>query len=405
MQDYKKNKRRMMNQPMSTMNEEEVYTDEINSEDMRGFKKSHHHNGCNTDNKCECHDDCNPCNPCNPCKPNPCNPCKPNPCDDNCGCHDNCKCDCEPCEMDSDECFENKCGPECCNPISPRNFSVSNAVPFAIEANRIFDTMQFQTFTDATGPNGEPLTFETEVVEVFGSVPSAGQASVTIEKICLSNDGIVIDTGMTTLEDFDLDPLGDIVGRNCETTFEFAVCGERNAECCRQGKGKSVAYKQRGLTVAVRNLVLELRGRCGCTEFVALAFPAVRAGGGCKRRVDYVEFTFNTLSAPICLSADGRAVTLRQEYQTNLTVDCIGKSILKLECNECCEPFYELIIPNDIDLVLCLQETVSTLISEQIVVLASPNPIQPRLVDTFSKVCDFSQCGPNHGSGKPSCHR
>ncbi len=27
-----------MNQPMSTMNEEEVYTDEINSEDMRGFK-------------------------------------------------------------------------------------------------------------------------------------------------------------------------------------------------------------------------------------------------------------------------------------------------------------------------------------------------------------------------------
>ncbi|MGO0994215.1 hypothetical protein ACTPEL_12180, partial [Clostridioides difficile] len=42
----------------------------------------------NTDNKCECHDDCNPCNPCNPCKPNPCNPCKPNPCDDNCGCHD-----------------------------------------------------------------------------------------------------------------------------------------------------------------------------------------------------------------------------------------------------------------------------------------------------------------------------
>lgn len=37
MQDYK-NKRRMMNQPMSTMNEEEVYTDEINSEDMRGFK-------------------------------------------------------------------------------------------------------------------------------------------------------------------------------------------------------------------------------------------------------------------------------------------------------------------------------------------------------------------------------
>ncbi|MCE0633067.1 exosporium morphogenetic protein CdeC, partial [Clostridioides difficile] len=334
-----------------------------------------------------------------------CNPCKPNPCDDNCGCHDHCKCDCEPCEMDSDECFENKCGPECCNPISPRNFSVSNAVPFAIEANRIFDTMQFQTFTDATGPNGEPLTFETEVVEVFGSVPSAGKASVTIEKICLSNDGIVIDTGMTTLEDFDLDPLGDIVGRNCETTFEFAVCGERNAECCRQGKGKSVAYKQRGLTVAVRNLVLELRGRCGCTEFVALAFPAVRAGGGCKRRVDYVEFTFNTLSAPICLPADGRAVTLRQEYQTNLTVDCIGKSILKLECNECCEPFYELIIPNDIDLVLCLQNTVSTLISEQIVVLASPNPIQPRLVDTFSKVCDFSQCGPNHESGKPSCHR
>ncbi len=38
MQDYKKIKRRMTNQPMPTMNEEEVYTEEINSEDMRGFK-------------------------------------------------------------------------------------------------------------------------------------------------------------------------------------------------------------------------------------------------------------------------------------------------------------------------------------------------------------------------------
>lgn len=38
---------------------------------------------------------------------------------------------------------------------------------------------------------------------------------------------------MIILEDFDLDLLGDIVGRNCEIIFEFVVCGERNFECCR----------------------------------------------------------------------------------------------------------------------------------------------------------------------------
>ena len=42
---------------------------------------------------------------------------------------------------------------------------------------------------------------------------------------------------------------------------------------------------------------------------------------------------------------------------------------------------------------MCLQSVVSTLINEQIVVLGAPNPIQPRIVDTFNKVCDFRSCG------------
>jgi hypothetical protein len=90
--------------------------------------------------------------------------------------------------------------------------------------------------------------------------------------------------------------------------------------------------------------------------------------------------------------SDGRSVTLRQNYLTNLTVDCIGKALLKYVETDCCECYYDLCIPNDIDLICCLQLTVSTLINEQIVVLGSTDPIQPRVVDTFSKVCDFSTC-------------
>ena len=83
---------------------------------------------------------------------------------------------------------------------------------------------------------------------------------------------------------------------------------------------------------------------------------------------------------------------LRKSYLTNLTVDCIGKALLRCVETDYCDCYYELSIPNDIDLICCLQLTVSTLINDQIVVLGSTTAIQPRVVDTFSKVCDFSTC-------------
>ena len=253
--------------------------------------------------------------------------------------------------------------------------------------------MEFQTFTDAVAPGGEPLVFDYDVVEVNGSIPRGGQVNVTIEQVCMNFSAIVIDTGTTSLEDFDIQPLDSRVGENCETTFEYAVCGRRNATCCSQGKGKCVVYKEKGLNITVEDLVLELRGKCGCTEIVALAHPAIQCPGGHITRCCDVQFMFNTLTAPIALPADGRSVTLRQNFNTNLTVDCIGKAILRCICNECGESFFELCIPNDIDLIMCLQSVVSTLINEQIVVLGAPNPIQPRIVDTFNKVCDFRTCG------------
>ncbi len=77
----------------------------------------------------------------------------------------------------------------------------------------------------------------------------------------------------------------------------------------------------------------------------------------------------------------------------NLSVDCIGKALLCVVDHSDCECFFNLDIPNGIDVILCLQEVVSILRSEQIVVLASPTAVQPRVVDTFANVCDFNQCG------------
>ncbi|MEG1311184.1 MAG: hypothetical protein RR942_07755 [Romboutsia sp.] len=401
MQDIKRNKRRMVNQQMAPMankmesskkNSEECVEEELNR--GCGCKPNQNNNGgCPTNN---CNNNCN-CN---------------NSCD--CGCnhnhhdHDGHKkphCEpCEPCEVESDVCFDNVCTNNgCCNPIVSPKFSTANATPLAIEANRVFDTMVFQTFTDAVAPNGDTLVFDYDVVEVNGPVPKGGQVNITIEKVCMNYSGIVIDTGTTTLEDYDIEPLEPITGKSCETKFEYAVCGRRNATCCNKGKGTNVVYKERGLSILVEDLVLELRGKCGCTEIVAFAYPAVKGLGGEISRCCDVEFFFNTLTAPICLTADGRAVTLRQDFQTNLTVDCIGKALLRSMCDECCEYYYELCIPNDIDLIMCLQSVVSTLMSEQIVVLGSPAPIQPRVVDTFNKVCDFKPCGLENNNNNGNC--
>lgn len=322
-------------------------------------------------------------------------------CECECGCNNNQTC--EPCKIDAEDCIDNtSCGSECCNPIVPQRVSTANAIPYAIEASRIYDTMQFQTFTDALGEEGEPLSFEYEVVEVRGPVPRGGQVNVVIEKVCLDYSSISIDPGVPSLEDLDIDPIES--SKPCETTFDYSVCVEKNTNCCSRGKGQNIVYKQKGVTVTVEDLVLELRGRCGCTEIVALAYPSTKPFGCQKRRCGEVQFIFSTLSAPICLPADGRNVTLRQDFQTSLTVDCIGKALLKHVDRDCCGECHDdccgghhnqftLCIPNDIDLICCLQVVVSTLINEQIVVLGVAQAVNPRVVDTFAKVCDFSGCG------------
>ena len=306
---------------------------------------------------------------------------------------------CEPCGAQEENCVDNPCaGNQCCNPVTPAKFSTANSIPVAIEANRIFDTFAFQTFANATAPGGQPLSFDIDVVEVNGNVPRTGQVSVTIDKVCISFENIDINPGNTTIEDFNVE-LCDDCNSACDTVKEYVVCVDRNNQCCSKRRGQSAVYKQRGLVATVSGLVLELKGRCGCTTFVANAYPAVLLPNGELSRVDYIQFAYNTLSASLCLPSDGRQVTLRQSYETNLTVDCIGKGLLSVQqvnnCCDCCECYYCLCIPNGIDVILCLQEIVSILVNEQLVVLASPIGLEPRVIDTFSNVCDFTQCPGN----------
>ena len=380
MQDLKKNKRRI-NQSTLQHEAKESLNEELQEDIARSCKSK----GCNCnkhDDECELECDC-------VCKPKHNHNHK----------HDD---ECEPCEVESDE-----CGEECCNPLSSPKFSTANSVPLAIETNRVFDSIKFQVFTDADAPNGEDLFFEYEVVSVNGPIPRSGVVNVNIDKVCMNYTDVVIKPGTTTLEDHVVRPIkevekepyeqenlcpefGDIDGEFCKTSFEYNVCGNKNRECSDQGKGERSAYKEKGLKVIVKNLVLELRGTCGCTEVTVLAYPARRTSNGDLELVNKVVFNFNTLAAPMCVPANGTSFTLRQNFQTALTVDCIGKTLLKLVDENCCECYYDFCIPNGIDLILCLEETVSILVSEQMVVLASPNAVDPRVVDTFAKVCDFT---------------
>ena len=221
---------------------------------------------------------------------------------------------------------------------------------------------------------------------------------------------IIIKPGSTTLEDHIVRAIKEIEkepchqenlcpefednidSEFCRTSFEYNVCGNKNTECCSQGQGERAAYKEKGLKVIVKNLVLELKGRCGCTEITVLAYPARRTNNYDLELINKVVFNFNTLAAQMCVPANGKSFTLRQNFQTSLNVDCIGKTLLRLVDENCCESYYDFCIPNGIDLILCLEEVVSVLVSEQIVVLAAPNAVDPRLVDTFGKVCDFTTC-------------
>lgn len=385
MQDLKKNKRRI-NQSTLQHEAKESLNEELQEDIARSCKSK----GCNCnkhDDECELECDC-------VCKPKHNHNHK----------HDD---ECEPCEVESDECVDNVCGEECCTPLASHKFSTANSVPLAIETNRVFDSIKFQVFTDADAPNGEDLFFEYEVVSVNGPIPRSGVVNVNIDKVCMNYTDVVIKPGTTTLEDHVVRPIkevekepyeqenlcpefGDIDGEFCKTSFEYNVCGNKNRECSDQGKGERSAYKEKGLKVIVKNLVLELRGTCGCTEVTVLAYPARRTSNGDLELVNKVVFNFNTLAAPMCVPANGTSFTLRQNFQTALTVDCIGKTLLKLVDENCCECYYDFCIPNGIDLILCLEETVSILVSEQMVVLASPNAVDPRVVDTFAKVCDFT---------------
>ncbi|MDR0879499.1 MAG: hypothetical protein LBN09_02215 [Clostridioides sp.] len=333
--------------------------------------------------------------------------------DRGCGCHDHKKhdhCEYEPCQLEVEEtetCFKNDCKLGCCQPLNIGGIQATD--PIAIEARRVFDTMRFRAMADATAPCGDPLNFEIEVVEVKGPVPQGGPVNVTINEICVNYDSIVVDPGCLSLEDYDIEP------RDCsnegDTTFEYDCQGKGNRTCCEKGKGTSVVYKERGLRVEVYGLVLELKGRCGCTTFTALAYPTDCTSNSI---IPYVQFVFNTLSAPICCPSSRTEILLRQSYNTSISVDCIGKCTLKYisgdrggcgcdcDCDSGCgfdhhhpEPpcdcYFELCIPNDIDLVLAVEEVVSTLVNEQVVVLGSRTPLEPRLVDSFKY--DFHSCG------------
>lgn len=393
MQDLKKNKRRMNNKQMSTMSNcpereevESVVAVEVDELD-RGCKCNNdmesHKNKCNEKHEkheceCECHCECKK--------------------------HEECK----ECEAVSEECSVNPCREECCNGIRP-TFSTRNASPVAIETNRIFDSIQFRAFTDAKGPNGQTLFFEFEVIDVRGNVPSRGSAKVVVDEVCMNFEELEIIPGDITVDDFIVTPVEN--NSPCDTVFESIVCPRRNATCCAQNRGQNVLFRERGLTVRVEDLVLEIRGHCGCTKIVALAFPAVKRGNGQLCRVDSVEFNFNTLASNICVPSSGRSITLRQDYLTKLTVDCISNAFISAEdCFECdrnhdcdcdcdcrndCDfdfDCFEFTIPSGIDLILCVEETVSALLGDQLVVLAETS-FSPRVVDTFANVCKFPGCG------------
>lgn len=405
MQDLRKNKRKMNNKPMSAMSnfcEPEAMEDAVaearrQEDELDRGCKCNNQNMESQKNKNKCHE-------------------KHEKVD--CGCYCECKDNkhhevCEECEAVSESCTVNPCRQECCNGISP-TFSTKNASPIAIEANRIFDSIQFRTFTDATASNGQNIFFDFEVIEVMGNIPPRGTAKVIVDEVCVNFSTIDITPGDITVDDFVVTPIEN--NSSCDTVFESLVCTRRNSTCCARNMGQNVLFRERGLNATVNDLVLEIRGHCGCTKIVALAFPAVRRANGQLCRVDSVDFRFNTLASNLCIPSSGRTVTLRQSYLTNLTVDCISNAFISADdcefdcnisirrdcdcdCNCDCDDdadcdCLEFTIPSGIDLILCIEETVSDLIGDQMVVLADTG-FEPRVVDTFANVCRFPGCDEN----------
>ena len=395
MQDLKKNRRRMNNKQMAMMSnipETEVASETEATVDMddleRGCKCEDRRDDRREDRRDDRRDKC-----CDDRRDKCCNDKHDKCCDDK---HDKCECKkceekCEPCSVESDVCVVNPCRETCCNGITP-TFSTRDASPIAMEVKRIFDSIQFRVFTDANGENGDPLFFDFEVIQVRGNVPAAGLARVTVDEVCINFSSMEITPGEVTVDDFDVTPIEN--NSNCDTVFESIVCPNRNATCCAQNRGQNVLFRERGLEVEVNDLVLEIRAHCGCTKIVALGFPSRRRNGGQLCRGNDVQFRFNTLASNLCVPSSGRSFTLRQDYRTNLAVDCISNAFISAEDCEPCDDFdcFDFTIPSGIDLILCVEETVSALIGDQVVVLANNN-FEPRVVDTFANVCRFPGCG------------
>ncbi|WP_373598832.1 hypothetical protein [Paraclostridium bifermentans] len=361
-----------------------IETNEIEEELNRGCKSNGCKPHCHPYIPCDCVDDCK------------------GKCNDhhhNCGCNTSC-CNCNDDDC-TENCFPNPCPEECSHPLVPPKFSTSQAMLYPIETNRIYDTIMFRVFTDGKNSNGDDLHFKYELGNLCGPLPCSTQTNVTIEKVCINYSGIKINPGTTSLEQLKIDEVNG-KKQECKSVFEYNVCGQLNRCCNEKCLGQNVVYKEKGLNVIVYDLEIELTGRFGCSEFTAIATPCSKCHSKCEDSSNCVVFYFNTLSSDVVVPADGRSFTLRQDFQTQLTVDCIGKGVITQEIING-KPCYELEIPNGIDLVLCLQNIVSVLIKEQIVVLGGPTKIQPRLADTFGSVCDFSQFTGNCEDNEKKC--
>lgn len=303
---------------------------------------------------------------------------------------------CEPCQVSSDtnDCMKNPCvDGECCSPLALPRVNTANTVPYAINAERVFDTMKFQLFQDASSLDGSQLYFIYNVEDVTGRIPSTSGGnfvSVKINEVCFDYSEIQIYPGEVSIEGYLVEPM-EAVDTACESIFESYVCGDRNTLCCAHGLGAQSKYRERGLYIEVKDLVLTLKGNCGCTEVLISAVPAHMDQQGNLSECSCVGFRYNTLAAGICIPSSGTGIALRQKYETKLSVSCISNAQVR-KANGLANNNYDVNIPGGIDLILCVQEIVSILIQQQIVVLGCSTPIEPRTVDTFSRVCDFTSC-------------
>ena len=188
MQNLRKNKNKVVTTQMMGLSNEEALDRDMNEDMGRGCKTKH---SMMQNNNC-CQEPCKEAEPCNNNCVDPCKKPQHHHKQDHC---------CETCEDTiSQNCIKNTCDNTLCSsPLNIPRVSTANTIPYAIDANRIFDTIEFQTFQDA---NGTGLDYTYEVIDVNGMVPKTGQGRVTVEQICFNYDEMVIYPGNTSLEGF-----------------------------------------------------------------------------------------------------------------------------------------------------------------------------------------------------------